>query len=65
MCIVIDGEFYATISFAAIKLQSLTYYDACINLVNEMNRGEDTKFLNLENSIKQVKSIAQEWTHEK
>lgn len=37
--IVIDDEFYATTSFAKMKLQSMIYYNGCRILVHEMNRG--------------------------
>lgn len=53
------------LSLAKIEFQFMGYSDIRGILAGGMNAGDDVKSLNLENSIKQVRSIAQEWTQEK
>ena len=53
------------LSLAKTEFQFMGYSDIRGILAGGMNAGEDIKSLNLENSIKQVQSIAQEWSKEK
>ena len=52
------------LSLAKIEFQFMGYSDVRGILASGMNAGEDVKSLSLENSIKQVQSIAQEWNQE-
>ncbi|MFZ0185275.1 MAG: NAD(P)H-dependent oxidoreductase [Nitrosotalea sp.] len=74
LAIVSSGTVYDTepmasweyaLSLAKIEFQFMGYSDIRGILAGGMNAGEDVKSLNLENSIKQVQSIAQEWSKEK
>jgi FMN-dependent NADH-azoreductase len=49
------------LSLTKIEFQFMGYSDVRGILAGGMSRGEDVKSLSLENSIKQVQSIAQEW----
>lgn len=49
------------LSLAKTEFQFMGYSDIRGILAGGMNAGEDVKSLNLENSIKQVQAIAQEW----
>jgi FMN-dependent NADH-azoreductase len=53
------------LSLAKIEFQFMGYSDIRGILAGGMNAGEDVKSLNLEKSIKEVQSIAQEWSKEK
>lgn len=53
------------LSLAKIEFQFMGYSDIRGILAGGMNAGDDVKSLRLENSIKQVRSIAQEWAQEK
>lgn len=53
------------LSLAKIEFQFMGYSDIRGVLADGMNGKEDVKSLNLEKSIKEVQSIAQEWYQEK
>ena len=52
------------LSLTKIEFQFMGYSDVRGILAGGMNAGEDSKSLSLENSIRQVQSIAQEWNQE-
>lgn len=53
------------LSLAKVEFQFMGYSDIRGILAGGMNAGEEVKSSNLENSIKEAKSIAQEWIREK